>query len=464
MTPTPMARSEQKEHLFRKVLVANRGAIAARVIRCLRALGIASVAVYSEADAGAPYLAEADESLAIGPASAHASYLDQDRILEAAKACGVDAIHPGYGFLSENPTFAARVRDAGLCFIAPSPRLIEAMGEKTRARALMAEHGMPIAAGSGILDADSTIVADAARRIGYPVLIKPAAGGGGIGMIEAADEAALLPAIERSGALAKRTFANPKVYLEKLIQRPRHIEFQILADRYGNVAHLFERDCSIQRRHQKIIEEAPAPGVPRAVIEAVGTQITQILSELGYDNIGTVEMLMDADDSFYFLEVNTRIQVEHAVTEMVTGVDLVEAQIRLAAGAPLIDVFPRTPKLTGHAIEARVYAEDPKSFFPSSGCLRTFRPPPNSERLRIETGYAEGRVVTQYYDPLLAKVIAAGPTRPQAIANLREALTAFQVEGIKTNLPLLLQVLNEESFATGAIDTGFINRLQKQKG
>lgn len=452
-------RNDRGERPFRKVLVANRGAIAARVIRALRKLAIPSVAVYSEADAGAPYLAEADESIAIGPAAARGSYLDQDRILDAAHVSGADAIHPGYGFLSENPAFAARVGAEGLTFIGPSPRLIEAMGEKTRARTLMAKKGLPTAAGSGILGADPSAVADAARRIGYPVLIKPAAGGGGIGMVTVNEEKALLPAIERSRGLAQRSFADAAVYLEKLIEKPRHIEFQILADRYGNVAHVFERDCSVQRRHQKVVEETPAPNIPRAAIEAIGTKITSALSELGYDNIGTVEMLMGTDHSFYFLEVNTRIQVEHAVTEMAVDIDLVAAQIRLAAGAHLEDVLPSRPVLLAHAIEARVYAEDPRSFFPSPGPLRVFRPPVESDVLRIETGYSEGRVVTPHYDPLLAKVITAQPSRQAALKTLIHALESFWVEGVKTNIPFLMRVLSDSRFAEGGIDTSFVPQL-----
>ncbi len=444
--------------MFNKVLVANRGAVAARVVRALRLLGVRSVAVYSEADAAADYVAAADEAYAIGPAPARDSYLNQDRLLEVAAQCGADALHPGYGFLSENAGFARRVEAAGLVFIGPSPRWIEAMGEKTAARALMAKHGMPMAAGSGLLGAEPAEVAAAAARIGYPVLIKPAAGGGGIGMLAAADETALLAAVERSRAMASRSFSNAQVYLEKLMERPRHVEFQMLGDRHGNVRHLFERDCSVQRRHQKVIEEAPAPGVGKA--PAMAAEAAAILAQLGYDNIGTVEMLLGADGQFSFLEMNTRLQVEHAVTEMVTGVDLVAAMVRVAAGETLDTVLPAEISVQGHAIEARVYAEDPVRFLPSPGPLNRFRPPAESAALRVETGYREGMAVTPHYDPLLAKVIAHAPTRDGAIAQLSEALAGFEVQGIKTNIAFIQRVLGSEAFRAGAVHTGLATELK----
>ncbi len=445
---------------FRKVLVANRGAVAARVMRALRQLGIRSVAVYSEADALAPYVAEADEAYAIGPAPARDSYLNQDRLLEVAASCGADALHPGYGFLSENAGFARRVAGAGLTFIGPSSRWIEAMGEKTGARALMARHGLPMAAGSGLLGTDPAAVAAAAARIGYPVLVKPASGGGGIGMIAAQDEAALLAAVERSRSMASRSFADAQVYLERLVERPRHVEFQMLGDRHGQVRALFERDCSVQRRHQKVIEEAPAPNVPRGRADALAAQMAAVLADLGYDNIGTVEMLLGADGEFAFLEMNTRLQVEHAVTEMVTGLDLVAAMIRSAAGERLEGILPAEIALEGHAVEARVYAEDPKNFFPSPGPLKRFRPPAPRPGLRVDTGYAEGMVVTPHYDPMIAKVIAHGPTRDAAIALLAEALGEFEVAGIKTNLPFVQRVLASEAFRAGDVHTGLAQELR----
>jgi len=442
--------------MFNKVLVANRGAVAARVIRCLKQLGCRAVAVYSEADAGAPYLAEADESHLLGPAAPQESYLNQDALIEVVRRSGADALHPGYGFLSENAAFALRVMGEGCAFIGPSPKWLETMGHKTQARELMQKHGMPMCAGSGVLHEDEAheaqIVAEA-RRIGFPVLIKPAGGGGGIGMMAAADEAALLKALGRSRALAARSFSVPDVYLEKLLRNPRHIEFQVIADNYGAVHHLYERECSVQRRHQKVIEEAPAPGVPREQVEALGRDITRILADIGYDNIGTVEMLRADDGTFSFLEMNTRLQVEHAVTEGVTGIDLVAVQIRAAAGEPLREILPERIPFQGHALEARVYAEDPKKFFPSPGPLERFRPP-QERHVRVETGYGEGMIVTPYYDPLLAKVIVRGQTRAEALEALVGALEAFEIVGVKTNIPFLLQVLAHPAFREGNVHTG----------
>ena len=318
--------------MFSKVVVANRGAVAARVLRALHEMGIKSVAVYSEADYGAPYLEMASEAYAIGAAPARDSYLNQDVLLDVLKRAGADGVHPGYGFLSENAGFAQRVEDAGVRFIGPSPQWIDAMGHKTRARELAAQHGMPMSKGSDVLPAEPAAILAAARAIGYPVLVKPAAGGGGIGMLPASNESELLAVVERSRSMASRGFGNAEVYLERLLERPRHVEFQVLGDRHGGAVHLFERDCSVQRRNQKVIEEAPGPELDRSQVDAVADRIAAIMREIGYDNIGTVEMLMGADGEFSFLEMNTRLQVEHGVTEEVTGVDLVVAQIRSAAG------------------------------------------------------------------------------------------------------------------------------------
>jgi acetyl-CoA carboxylase, biotin carboxylase subunit len=438
--------------MFEKVLIANRGAVAARVLRSLRALGIGSVAVYSEADAGAPYLEEADETYAIGPAHPRESYLNQDTLIDAIRKSGADAVHPGYGFLAENPDFAERVAAAGATFIGPSPRWISAMGHKTRARDLVSQHGLKIGGGSRVLAMDEDPVAEA-RKVGFPVLIKPAAGGGGIGMLPAHDEAELAKAIKRARSMAERGFGNGEVYLERLIDRPRHVEFQILGDRHGDACHLFERDCSVQRRHQKIIEEAPAPGLSRDFAEGLADRIAGTMKSLGYDNIGTVEMLMAPDGSVSFLEVNTRLQVEHGVTEEVTGVDLVASQIRSAAGEKLSDILPQKPVIDGHAIQVRVYAEDPKTFFPSPGTLEVFRPP-YDRSLRIDTGYKEGQAVTPFYDPLLAKVIAHAPSREKAIGRLIEALADFDVRGVKTNIPALKTLLDSEPFRAGDVHTG----------
>jgi acetyl-CoA carboxylase, biotin carboxylase subunit len=438
--------------MFEKVLIANRGAVAARVLRSLRTLGIRSVAVYSEADAEAPYLEEADETYAIGPAHPRESYLNQDALIDAIRKTGADAVHPGYGFLAENPDFAERVAATGATFIGPSPRWISAMGHKTRARDLVAGHGMNVGKGSRVLGLEDDPVGEA-QQLGFPVLIKPAAGGGGIGMLPAHDEAELVKAIKRARSMAERGFGNGEVYLERLIGRPRHVEFQILGDRHGDACHVFERDCSVQRRHQKIIEEAPAPGLSRDFADGLADQIAGTMKSLGYDNIGTVEMLMAPDGSVSFLEVNTRLQVEHGVTEEVTGVDLVASQIRSAAGEKLSDILPRKPVIDGHAIQVRVYAEDPKTFFPSPGTLEVFRPPYDPS-LRIDTGYKEGQAVTPFYDPMLAKVIVQAPSREKAIERLIEALAEFDVRGVKTNIPALKTLLDSEPFRAGDVHTG----------
>ncbi len=448
--------------MFNKVLVANRGAVAARVLRALSEMGIGSAAVYSEADAGAPYLEMAGETHAIGPAPARESYLNQDTLLDVLRKSRADGLHPGYGFLSENAVFAQKVTDAGARFIGPSPRWIELMGHKTRARELAASHGMPMSKGSGVLPADADATLAAARAIGFPVLVKPAGGGGGIGMLAAKDETELLAAVEHSRSLSERGFGSAEVYLERLVERPRHVEFQVLGDRHGNATHLFERDCSTQRRNQKVIEEAPAPGLPRERAIAVAEQVAGIMRKMGYDNIGTVEMLLAADGSFSFLEMNTRLQVEHGVTEEVTGVDLVQAQIRSAAGVKLDDILPGRIEVKGHAIQARVYAEDPKNFYPSPGKLKVFRPPLDPA-VRVETGYAEGRDVTPHYDPMIAKVIVHAETRDQAIERLIGALEAFEIQGIKHNIPAVLAVLRSEPFRAGRVHTGLIAEVMTKK-
>jgi acetyl-CoA carboxylase, biotin carboxylase subunit len=448
--------------MFSKVVVANRGAVAARVLRALYAMGIKSVAVYSEADYGAPYLEMASETYAIGASPAADSYLNQDTLLALLKKANADGLHPGYGFLSENAGFAQRVTDAGVKFIGPSPRWIEAMGHKTRARDIAAEHGMPMTKGTDVLPAEPARILAAARSIGYPVLVKPAGGGGGIGMLPAKDESELLAVVERSQSMASRGFGNAEVYLERLLEKPRHIEFQVLGDQHGSAVHLFERDCSVQRRNQKVIEEATAPAIPRSEIEAIATQVTAMVKNMGYDNIGTVEMLRGADGSFNFLEMNTRLQVEHGVTEEITGVDLVQAQIRSAAGDKLADILPAKIEIKGHAIQARVYAEDPKNFFPSPGKLTVFRPP-QDPTIRVDTGYAEGRDVTPFYDPMLAKVIVHAATREAAIDRLIEALTAFDIQGLKNNIPAVLTILRSEQFRDGAVHTGLIPEVMTKK-
>jgi len=448
--------------MFNKVLVVNRGAVAARVLRALNAMNIHSVAVYSEADHHAPYLEMASQTYAIGPAPARESYLNQDTIIDVLKQSGADGLHPGYGFLSENAGFAQKVIDAGSRFIGPSPKWIDAMGHKTRARDLAAQYGMPMSQGSEVLPDDNDAIIAAARKIGFPVLVKPAGGGGGIGMLPAKDEAELLTAVERSRSMASRGFGTTEVYLEKLIERPRHVEFQILGDQHGGAMHLFERDCSTQRRNQKVIEEAPGPLIPRDKAVAVADQIAGIMRTMGYDNIGTVEMLLGADGSFNFLEMNTRLQVEHGVTEEVTGVDLVRAQIRSAAGEKLGDILPGKAEIKGHAIQARVYAEDPKNFFPSPGKLTVFRPP-EGDGIRVDTGYAEGRDVTPHYDPMIAKVIVRAATREAAIDKLVEALGGFDIQGLKHNIPAVINILRSEQFRSGRVHTGIIGEVTGKK-
>jgi acetyl-CoA carboxylase, biotin carboxylase subunit len=446
--------------MFRKVLVINRGAVAARILRALRALELRSVAVYSEADRDAPYLALADETAAIGPAPPRESYLHQDRLLDVLVRTGADAVHPGYGFLSENPAFAERVTATDAIFIGPASRWLAAMGEKTSARDLMARHGMPVGAGSGILPPDPEYALERARAIGFPVMVKPAEGGGGIGMLVVRDERELRDAVERARSMAQRSFGSAQLYLEAYLAKPRHVEIQILADNHGTVMHLFERDCSVQRRHQKVIEEAPAPRLDRTKLSTLADKTVGILGRIGYNNIGTIETLLAQNGDFGFLEMNTRLQVEHAVTEEVTGVDIVASQIRLAAGERLHDVVAGPVALRGHAIEARVYAEDPKTFYPSPGPLTRFRPP-EGRGLRVETGYAEGNVVTPFYDPLLAKVIAHDTTRKGALDRLRGAIAGFEIAGVKSNLAFIDRVLASAEFCAGEVHTGLAAALAR---
>ncbi|MVW71194.1 acetyl/propionyl/methylcrotonyl-CoA carboxylase subunit alpha [Bordetella sp. 15P40C-2] len=444
--------------MFRKVLVANRAAVADRVIRALRELGIPSVAVYSEADAALPYWKSADEAYLLGPAAAQASYLNQAAILNVARECGADALHPGYGFLSENADFADAVEAAGMTFIGPSPSLIRQLGHKTQARDLMRRHGMPMTRSSAVLS-DADDLRQAANDLGFPLLIKPAGGGGGIGMLPIRGPQDIESSWQQARALAQRCFAQPDLYVEQLIEAPRHIEFQFLADRYGGVRCIFERDCSTQRRHQKVLEEAPAPGLDRTVVADMAARLEGILSALKYNVIGTVEMLYTPQSGFVFLEVNTRLQVEHAVTEAVTGIDLVHAQIRLAAGERISAVLPETISLSGHAVEARVYAEDPVRFLPSPGLLKAFDPP-SGPGIRVETGYCSGVKVSSYYDPMLAKVIAHGDTRDQALDRLAVALSSFRIEGVKNNIPFLQQALANPDFRRGQLSTAMVERIQ----
>ena len=445
--------------MFKKILIANRGEIAMRVLGACRKLGIPAVTVHSEADAKAPHATQADESVLIGPPPVPQSYLNMDKLLEVAKATGCDAVHPGYGLLSENATFARRCAEAGLTFIGPKPELIAAMGSKTQARETMAAHGLPCVPGSKGSAADLEDARRIADEMGWPVMLKAAAGGGGIGMQALHDPAELEKAWKMATTRAKAYFGDDTMYVEKLIVEPRHVEIQVMADHHGNVVHLFERDCSVQRRHQKVVEEAPAPNLPDDVRAAMGAAAAAAAKAIGYTNAGTFEFLVDRDHRYYFLEMNTRIQVEHPVTELVTGVDLVVEQIRVAAGEKL-SWSQADLTCTGHAIEARLYAEDPKTFMPAPGQI-TGLEWPHQPGVRIDTWIEADTLVTPHYDPMLAKIAVHADTREQAIAKLLEALRSTRVEGIKTNLPALVEILEHQEFADGQHSTAFVQtRLQ----
>ncbi len=445
--------------VFKKILIANRGEIAVRVLAACRKLGIAAVTVHSEADARAPHALQADESVLVGPPPVPQSYLNVDKLLEVAAQTGCDAVHPGYGLLSENAAFARRCAEAGLVFVGPKPEVIAAMGSKTQARETMAKHGLPVVPGSKGCAQDLEDARRIADELGYPVMLKAAAGGGGIGMQALHDPAELEKAWKMATARAKAYFGDDTMYVEKLIVEPRHIEIQVMADHHGNVVHLFERDCSVQRRHQKVIEEAPAPRLPDEVRARMGEAAAAAAKAIGYTNAGTFEFLVDRDHHFYFLEMNTRIQVEHPVTELVTGVDLVVEQIRVAAGERL-SWTQADLACTGHAIEARLYAEDPKTFMPSPGQITALEWP-HQPGVRIDTWIGPDTLVTPHYDPMLAKIVVHAGTRAEAIAKLLDAVRATRVEGIKTNLPALIEILEHQEFAEGRHSTAFIHaRLQ----
>ncbi len=438
--------------MYSKILIANRGAIARRIVRACHDLGIGSAVVFTEPDQGAPYLSEAGEAHLIAGQSPLDSYMNTEQLLKVAKDIGADAVHPGYGFLSENADFVRQVHSAGMHFIGPSPDWIERMADKVEARKLMKSAGVPIFPGSGQITSEKE-AREFVSENGLPVIVKPSGGGGGIGMKVVFDERELGKAILTASDMAEKSFSNGSVYLERWIADSRHIEFQILADLDGNVMHLFERDCSVQRRNQKLIEEAPAFGIDRAECESLADRLVGTVRKLGYDNLGTIETLRSSSGEYGFLEMNTRIQVEHGVTEEVTGVDLVAAQIRLAAGEGL----PEMTDLDGFAIEARVYAEDPVSLMPSTGKLRVFRPP-ELYGVRVETGVQEGQTISPYYDALLAKVIAKGQTREQAIGRLFVALKAFAIQGVQTNASMLMGIIQHQAFLEGNIDTKFLDK------
>ncbi len=445
--------------MFKRVLIANRGEIARRVIRTCRRMGIETVAVYSEADQQALFVREADRAYLLGPAPATASYLNVEAVLEAARQSGAGAVHPGYGFLSENTAFARRCAEVGLVFIGPEPYAVEAMGQKIPARNLMKAAGVPVAPGTAEPVEDLELALVSAEQIGYPVLVKPSAGGGGIGMTVVEGPEKLKAALKTAQGRAQRAFGSGAVFLEKYLPHSRHIEFQVLFDNYGKGVHLFERECSVQRRYQKVLEETPSPGLGSndTLREQMGRAALEAASAVAYRNAGTVEFIFGQDGEFYFLEMNTRLQVEHPVTEMTTGRDLVELQLRIAAGEPL-DFDQAQVTRQGHAIEFRIYAEDPVTFLPSPGTLAVFQPPALSENVRLDSGFEEGDTVTPYYDPLLAKLIVLGEDRGEAIRRGREALENFRIEGIKHNIPLHLNILADERFLSGQYDTGLLSR------
>src|SRR5208282_834206 len=419
--------------MLESVLVANRGEIARRVIRTARRTGIRAVAVYSDADADLPYVREADEAIRIGPAQPARSYLDAEAIIDAARKTGAAAIHPGYGFLAENADFARQVIAAGLTWVGPDPDAIEQMGDKIRARNLMERAGVPVAPGSREPVADVAAALAEADRIGYPVMVKAAAGGGGIGMGVAADEAGLRSAFETARSRAERFFGSPEILIERFVERARHVEVQILGLADGRVLALGERDCSVQRRHQKVAEETPSPGVSAGLRERMLAAAVQVGQAVAYRGAGTVECLVDADaGTFVFLEMNTRLQVEHPVTELVTGIDLVEQQFLIAAGEPP-SFDPATVSPSGHALELRIYAEDPVRFLPGPGKITEWAEP-SGAGLRVDAGYQAGNTVTPFYDPLLAKLCIHGADREQALDRARDAVAAFRIAGPKTNL------------------------------
>jgi acetyl-CoA carboxylase biotin carboxylase subunit len=444
--------------MFNKILVANRGEIALRVICACKELGISTVAVYSEADRNSLHVRFADEAVCIGPPRSSESYLNIPHVISAAEITNVDAIHPGYGFLSENANFARVCEASEITFIGPRPELIEMMGEKDRARREVRHAGLPTIPGSdGAIEGEDQLANEAAK-IGYPLILKAVAGGGGRGMRVVRKQEELLAAYETARSEAQQAFGTPDVYAERFIEHPRHIEFQVLGDQHGKVIHLGERECSIQRRHQKLIEESPSPVLDPKVRKDMGAKVVKALQKIGYTNAGTVEFLLDTSDgSIYFIEMNTRIQVEHPVTEFVTGADLIKAQIRIAAGEKLEDATGEI-HFSGHAIECRINAEDPETFVPSAGRITTFQSP-GGTGVRVDSAAYADAVIPPYYDSMIAKLIVKGRDRAEAIGRMKRALEMFVIEGIKTSIPLHRRILADPDFAAGKFDTHFIERL-----
>ena len=445
--------------MFDTVLVANRGEIARRVVRTCQRLGVKAVTVHSEADAGALHVVESDESVLLGGSAPTASYLDQLKVIEAARQTGAQAVHPGYGFLAESAEFAQAVLDAGLVWIGPPPDAIDRMGDKINARNLMAAAGVPVAAGTTEPLSDVEAAVAAAAEIGYPVMVKASAGGGGIGMGVAHDEAGLRSSFETARTRAERFFGSPAILLERYLEKARHVEVQVLGLADGRVVTLGERDCSVQRRHQKVAEETPSPGVTPDLRARMLAAAVRAGEAVGYRNAGTVECLVSGDE-FVFLEMNTRLQVEHPVTELVHGVDLVEQQLLIAAGEP--PSYDTDVQSTGHALELRVYAEDPVRFLPGPGTITRWEEP-TGDGVRVDAGYREGDTVTTFYDPLLAKLAVWGSDRAEAIDRARQAVAAFHVEGPKVNLPFFTELLANDEFVSGDYDTGLVGRMRKPK-
>ncbi|WLV25894.1 acetyl-CoA carboxylase biotin carboxylase subunit [Aciduricibacillus chroicocephali] len=439
---------------MRKILIANRGEIASRIIRTCKELGILTVAIYSEADKEAPFVSQADEAYLLGAPRVEESYMDMDKVFEIANQSGAEAIHPGYGFFSENAAFAKRCKEEGITFIGPSPEVIAKMGNKIEARLLMKQAGMPVVPGTDQAVESAEEAVEAAEKIGYPVMLKAAAGGGGIGMVSAANREECVKAFASNSERAKRFFGDGSMFVEKKIENARHIEVQIIADDNGNVIHLFDRECSIQRRNQKVIEEAVSPFLSEQTRNEICMSAVNAAKSIGYVNAGTFEFIADEQENFYFLEMNTRIQVEHPVTEEVTGIDIVQEQLNVARGKAIL-IDQSEVKRIGHAIEARIYAEDPHTFFPSPGKITTLIVP-EMENLRNEVAVVEDYTVTPFYDPMIAKVIARGENREEACDALIAGLEKWQIEGIKTNKQMVLDILKSAEFKDGNTTTDFV--------
>jgi len=443
---------------MKKILIANRGEIARRVMRTAKRMGIKTVAVFSEIDRNAPHVKDADEAVCLGPGPSNQSYLLGDKIIEAALKLNVDGIHPGYGFLSENATFAKQVTDAGITFVGPSPHSIEIMGSKLAAKDAVKAYKIPMVPGIDKAITDVTLAKKIAGDIGYPILIKASAGGGGKGMRVVEAEGDLEDQMKRAISEATSAFGDGSVFIEKYVSSPRHIEIQVLADNHGNTIHLFERECSIQRRHQKVVEEAPSAVLTPELRETMGQAAIKVAESCNYSGAGTVEFLLDEQSNFYFLEMNTRLQVEHPVTELITGIDLVEQQIRVARGESL-SIAQSDLNIQGHALELRVYAEDPRNnFLPSIGTLETYQTP-TGENVRVDDGYEQGMDIPIFYDPMIAKLIAYGSTREEAIQNIKKAIQEYKITGLETTLPFGEFVFNHEAFISGKFDTHFVKNF-----